>query len=164
MALGFEAVAGKLARLELRIRKLEKDLSRSKPQPVAQRRRLEKMLRNVDGRSLQTWYREAGHDSMVQLIQTLPMDIIEKMRLTAPQSLWKRWLEASEGNRPSIFSGPRLVAEAIRYLEGLEDMGQIYVTGSRPRVGTRQQKGLQTQIDGLQKHASVVVKRMKELL
>jgi hypothetical protein len=166
MKIGVGAMAGKLARLESRIRKLEQRFLRSESLPAEQRKRLERMLRNVDGRSLQTWYREAGHDSIARLMQTLPMDVVERMRLTAPQSLWRRWVEATEGNGPSIFSSPRLVAEAIRFLEGLEEMGQIYIPGlrSRPQVDTRQRRGLQAQKEGLQKHAEGVVKRMKELL
>lgn len=110
---------------------------------------------------------------MAQLILSLPEDIVERMRLSAPRSLWQRWIESAEFVGPAPDGGARCVEDALKALRRLEARGEIWVqedneTFVRPAqiraavwkknraiVGRRLKAKIQ---------AAAKVKQMKELL
>jgi hypothetical protein len=162
-----------VAQLERRLNRLELEVLLQKQKSGAQRKRLQHILRCADGRFLQTWYRETGHDSMAQLMLTLPEDIIDRLRLSAPRSLWQHWIEAAKIMEPSPIRAIGNVAEALRALDALEEAGEILITVEggkfvRPsRIGAvkgKESRGALEKNEKLKAHAARIVKRMNELL
>jgi hypothetical protein len=131
------------------------------------------MLRRIDGRSLQTWFRETGHDSMAQLILSLPDDIVVRLRQSAPRALWQRWIESAEYVGAAPFGAASHVAEALIALDRLERRGEIVVVEEgekfvRPsRISATKWKVLranEARESALRAQSAVLIQRMKSLL